>query len=77
MFGRRFVLSGGVARPFHTRSMRSPRALPARCLNNQTWEIILNQTWEIILARILTSYIRPASSTVKKTLWAWGFLNKG
>ncbi len=69
MFGRRFILFGGVARPFHTRSMRSPRALPDRCLNNQTWEIIL--------ARTLTSYIRPASSTVKKTLWAWGFLNKG
>ncbi len=44
MFGRRSILSGGVARPFHTRSMRSPRALPDRCLSTQTGKVILAGT---------------------------------
>ena len=44
MFGRRSIPSGGVARPFHTRSMRSPRALPDRHLSTQTWEVILART---------------------------------
>ncbi|MFB3146511.1 MAG: hypothetical protein ACE1ZO_05240, partial [Nitrospirales bacterium] len=38
LFGRGSILSGGVARPFHTESMRSPRALPDRCLSTQTGE---------------------------------------
>ncbi len=41
MFGRRSILFGCIARPFHTESMRSPRALPDRHLSAQTWEIIL------------------------------------
>ena len=44
MFERRSILSGGVARPFHTRSMRSPRALPDRYLSTQTGEGILART---------------------------------
>jgi len=44
MFGRRSIPSGGVARPFHTRSMRSPRALPDRCLSTQTGKVILART---------------------------------
>jgi len=44
MFGRRSIQSGGVARPFHTRSMRSPRALPDRRLSTQTGKVILART---------------------------------
>jgi len=44
MFWRRSIPSGGVARPFHTRSMRSPRALPDRRLSTQTGEGILART---------------------------------
>ncbi len=44
LFGRRSIPSGGVARPFHTRSMRSPRALPDRRLSTQTGEGILART---------------------------------
>ena len=44
LFGRRSIPPGGVARPFHTRSMRSPRALPDRWLSTQTGEGILART---------------------------------
>jgi len=44
MFGRRSIPSGSVARPFHTESMRSPRALPDERLNTQTEEVILART---------------------------------
>jgi len=44
MFGRRSIPSGGVARPFHTRSMRSPRALPDRRLSTPTEEVIHART---------------------------------
>ncbi len=44
MFGNRSIPSGGVARPFHTRSMRSSRALPDRWLSTQTWEVIFART---------------------------------
>ncbi len=40
LFGRRSIPSGGVVRPFHTRSMGSPRALPDRCPSTQTCEVI-------------------------------------
>ncbi len=41
LFGRRSIPSGVVARP---RSMRSPRALPDRCLSTQKGEVILART---------------------------------
>ncbi len=44
LFGRRSILLGGVAHPFHTKSMRSPRALPDRRLNTQTGECIFART---------------------------------
>jgi hypothetical protein len=54
--GRRSIPSGGVARPFHTRSMRSPRALPDRRLSTQAWEIILARTLGYFLPPCFTHH---------------------
>ena len=57
MFGRRSILSSCVARPFHTESMRSPRALPDGRLSTQTGEGIV--------ARALNSHA-PVPLTIHK-----------
>ncbi len=44
LFERRSILPGGVARLSIPRSMRSPRALPDRCLSTHTGEGILART---------------------------------
>ena len=57
LFGRRSILSSCVARPFHTESMRSPRALPDGRLSTQTGEGIV--------ARALNSHA-PVPLTIHK-----------